>query len=123
MSKLLTAYSMYFNTKYERSGSLFVHTFRSVHVQDDIHFKHLFSYIHLNCLDLFQYNWAENGISDLVAANNFLIKYNYSSYSDFLPEGTRMESKILDIEKTRYFLEKPALNIKEYELWNSSSRG
>ena len=35
MGKLLTAYSMYFNTKYERSGPLFTHPFRSEHIKDE----------------------------------------------------------------------------------------
>ncbi len=48
MQKLGTAYTMYFNTKYERSGGLFTRPFRSRHVADDRHLQHVVDYIHLN---------------------------------------------------------------------------
>ena len=35
MSKLLTAYSMYFNTKHQRTGSLMVHAFKAKHIDND----------------------------------------------------------------------------------------
>ena len=42
LSKLLTGYSMYFNTKNERSGPLFVKPFRAKHIQDDRYLNYLF---------------------------------------------------------------------------------
>ena len=45
MLKLMTAYSMYFNTKYERSGPLFTRPFRSKHVDSDEYFRWLFAYV------------------------------------------------------------------------------
>ena len=52
MSKLLTAYSMYFNTKYERSGPLFTHPFRSEHIENEPQYMYIFSYVHLNPLSI-----------------------------------------------------------------------
>ena len=48
MLKLGTGYSMYFNTKYDRTGSLFEGRFKARHADDDRYLKYLFSYIHLN---------------------------------------------------------------------------
>src|SRR3989344_4623952 len=52
MKKLLTAYVMYFNKKYERTGSLFEGKFKSEPVREDNYLKYLFSYIHLNPIKL-----------------------------------------------------------------------
>ena len=54
MHKVCTSYTMYFNKKYHRTGSLFEGKFKSVHVNDDIQAKYLFSYIHLNPVKLIQ---------------------------------------------------------------------
>lgn len=48
MLKLGTGYSMYFNTKYERSGTLFEGRYKAKHLDSDIYLKYIFSYIHLN---------------------------------------------------------------------------
>ena len=45
MGKLLTAYSMYFNTKYKRSGPLFSHPFRSEHIGNESQYMYIFSYV------------------------------------------------------------------------------
>ena len=95
VAKLLTAYSMYFNKKYQRSGRLFQSTFRATYVDDDEYLKYLFSYIHLNPVKLIESGWKEKQISDLSAVENYLKKYNYSSYQDFLGIE-REEALILD---------------------------
>ena len=48
MRKLGTGYTMYFNKKYNRSGSLFQGQFKSVHISDDIQLRHLFAYVSNN---------------------------------------------------------------------------
>ncbi len=95
MRKLLTSYSKYFNIKYRRTGGLFESKFKSVHIDDDVQAKYLFSYIHLNPLKLFQKNWREEGIHDKAKALVFLDKYKWSSYNDYLLKN-RIESKLLD---------------------------
>jgi putative transposase len=120
MGRLLTAYSMYFNTKYDRSGSLFMHPFRSVWVADDIQFRHLFSYIHLNCLDLHQKNWKAEGSSDLREAEKFLHSYQYSSYLDLLlPHASRIEAKIIELNEIPELVRGKPLRIEEYEDWRT----
>jgi len=97
MGKLCTAYAKYFNKKYKRTGSLFEGKFKSVHIEDEIQAKYLFSYIHLNPIKLIQSDWKEVGIRDKAEVINFLDKYKWSSYYDFLGSN-RKEAVILNKE-------------------------
>ena len=94
MLKLMTAYSMYFNAKYDRSGPLFTRPFRSSHIDSDAYLQWIFAYIHLNPLEMLQSDWKEHGVQDVSAAANAINKYKYSSYYDYFL-GTRPESAIL----------------------------
>lgn len=116
MGKLLTAYVMYFNTKYKRSGPLLVRPFRSVHVSQDIHFQHLLSYIHLNAVDIVEPRWKEKGIINHKNAQKFLDNYEYSSYPEF--RGIkRNQSGIVDLLLPEDLITRAPLNIQEYESW------
>jgi putative transposase len=95
MAKLLTAYSMYFNKKYERSGPLFTRPFRSEHISNEPQYMYIFSYIHLNPISIIDKNWKENGVKNKSEVGKFLQSYKYSSYFDFL-EKDRLESNIVD---------------------------
>lgn len=95
MKKLLTAYSMYFNAKYDRNGSLFEGPFKEKHIDVDEYLNWVFSYIHLNPIKLIDSNWKEDGISDPVSAKNFMKDYKYSSYYDYFIDN-RPESVILN---------------------------
>ncbi len=96
MGKLLTAYSMYFNTKYERSGPLLTRPFRSEHLSNESQFMWIFSYVHLNPLSIIYKKWKEEGIKHKKEAKEFLEKYQFSSYQDFLGYN-RPESAIIDL--------------------------
>lgn len=48
MQRLLTAYAVYFNNKYERSGHLFQNRYKSIVVEDDVYLTKLVIYIHTN---------------------------------------------------------------------------
>lgn len=95
MKKLQTAYSMYFNKKYKRSGSLFQGPFKAQHVNRDEYLKYLFAYIHLNPIKLIDKDWKNKGIQDLNQAKIFLDSYKYSSYTDYLSED-RQEVSVLN---------------------------
>lgn len=97
MKKLGTAYSMYFNTKHERVGSLFEGKFKSEHLDSDRYLKYMFSYIHLNPLKIIDKKWKEHGIKNKDRAWQFLNEYKYSSFSDY-QKIDREESKILNSE-------------------------
>jgi len=95
MKKLLTAYSMYFNKKYNRSGVLFQGPFKAEHVTRDEYLKYLFSYIHLNPIKLIDKDWKEKGIQDFEQSRKFLNSYKNSSYVDYIG-NSRIESNILN---------------------------
>lgn len=91
MQKLTTAYSMYFNNKNERTGSLFEGKFKSKHIADDRYLKYLFSYIHLNPIKLIQKDWKDVGIKDKERSLSFLKQYKYSSYLDYFKKDREEE--------------------------------
>ena len=95
MGKLLTAYSMYFNTKNDRSGALVCKPFRAKHIDNDDYFRWVMSYVHLNPLDLAEPGWKEKGIKDVNRAKQFLTSYRYSSYQDYFG-AERAETKIIE---------------------------
>lgn len=95
MQKLLTSYSKYFNKKYGRIGTLFEGPFKATHADTDEYLKYLFAYIHLNPIKIIDPEWKENGIADYEEAKNYLARYSYSSYLDYM--GTnRIENSILN---------------------------
>ncbi len=67
MQSISTCYSMYFNKKYDRIGSLFQGTYKAVLIDNENYLLHLSRYIHLNPSEF---------TNDLEAT--------YSSYSEFL---------------------------------------
>ncbi len=95
MQKLTTAYVMYYNNKYKRTGSLFEGKFKSEHLDNDRYLKYLFSYIHLNPIKLIQKDWKEKGVHDKNKALIYLADYSYSSYDDYL-QKERKESGVLN---------------------------
>ncbi len=97
MKKLQTGYVMYFNSKYDRSGSLFQGPFRARHVDSDTYLKHVSTYIHLNALDLCDAGWKKRGLKDSRKAENFITTYQYSSLIDHCGSN-RNESKLLSLE-------------------------
>ncbi len=87
LSKLTTGYTMYFNKRYERVGSLLQGTFKAEHLDKDTYLKYLFSYIHLNPVKLFQSNWKEGGVCNNKKVLDFLKSYEYSSYLDYIKDS------------------------------------
>ena len=95
MLKLSTGYSMYFNKRHDRAGSLFEGPFKAKHVDNDSYLEYLYGYIHLNPIKLQEPKWKEIGIQDMAAAENYLKEYKYSSYLDYI-EDFRDISVIID---------------------------
>lgn len=103
MQKLQTAYTMYFNIKHGRNGSLFQGTFKAKHITKDYYLEYLFAYINLNSIKLIDSKWKENGIKDLKKVEKYLAEYKYSSYLDLIGID-RIENKILNMsEFPEYF--------------------
>lgn len=64
MRRLLTGYAVRFNRRYDRHGQLFQNRYKSIICQEDIYFKELVRYIHLNPL-------RAELVSDVKALNNY----------------------------------------------------
>lgn len=115
LQKVSTAYVMYYNKKYQRTGGLFEGKFKSEYVDDDVYLKYLFSYIHLNPIKLIDKDWKEKGVRNKNEALNYLAEYKYSSYLDFTQEY-RIQGKILNIESfPEYFPTKLDFNNEIFE--------
>jgi putative transposase len=116
MIKLCTSYSKYFNKKYGRTGKLFEDKFKSVHVDDEVQAKYLYSYIHLNPIKLIQKDWKIVGIKDRRVAVGFLDNYNWSSYPEY--QGIkRKENFILNRETFPSYFPDPLIFKKEIFEW------
>lgn len=106
IQKMITGYTMYFNKKNERTGSLFQGKFKATHVSEDNYLSYLISYIHLNPVKIIEPLWKENGIKDRKSAEIFLKKYKYSSYLDYI-ENNRPESVIINKNAFPEYFENP----------------
>lgn len=95
MRKISTAYVMYFNKKYKKTGSLFEGKFKSRHIGEENYFNYIFSYVHLNPIKLIQKDWKEEGITDKIMARELLEKYKYSSFQDYFGKKRR-QTKVID---------------------------
>jgi putative transposase len=82
MQKIGTGYTMYFNKKYERVGSLFQGKFKAVLIENEAHYIHLPSYIHLNPIELMNYRGSTS--IGVVEKMKFLENYQWSSYPDYI---------------------------------------
>ena len=97
MLKLLTAYSMYFNKKHNRTGPLFEGRFKATHVSDDGQLEYLLAYVHLNPVKIKDENsWTGKVIKDTEDAEKFLKDYRFSSFQSYLGDS-RPENLILSL--------------------------
>ena len=95
LHKVLTGYSMYFNIKYHRKGSLFAGAFNAKHLDTDEYLKYQYAYIHLNPIGIIDNGWKNKKIRDQNYAKKFLSSYKYSSLKDYSGEN-REEKSIID---------------------------
>ena len=87
---LSTRYAIYYNKKYQRSGSLFTGPYKSVQIKDVSQLLHLTRYFHLEPFEK-------------KAGNNDLSQNGYSSYEEYL--GDRATSWIRSKVVLSYFEE------------------
>lgn len=128
MRKLGTGYTMYFNEKYERSGALFQGKFKAILIDNDEYIMHLSRYIHLNPVDIIDSGWRKDGIKDAKYALDFLNKYRWSSFMDYIginnfPSVTKREFIRNYFKQTKDYLKfinsiLTENNLKEFSIIN-----
>lgn len=119
MQKLGTAYTMYFNKKCERKGSLFESTFHARHASGDEYLKYLFAYIHLNPMGLISPEWKEkHRVHDKKSAYEYLKNYRYSSYLDYADSNSKRPEDII-LHKTSFpeYFENPTEFVDFTKYW------
>lgn len=119
MQKLLTAYTMYFNAKYKRTGRLFESSFKSTHANYDEYLKYLFAYIHLNPLKLISSDWIKKKMFKEKKTLSSLWGYDYSSFQEYAG-AVRDESHLLNKEEFPKYFENSADFIKNLSSWIST---
>jgi putative transposase len=102
MRKTGVGYSMYYNVKYSHSGVLFQGRFQSRHIDNEAYFRWIFSYVHLNPIDLLIPSWEKARIAP-EKIKGFINTYVHSSFLDLSGE-TRPEGAILSTEDLPDFL-------------------
>lgn len=81
--KVSTAYAMYFNKKYKRTGRLFESAFKSKYANDDTYLRYLYAYIHLNPAKMIDKNWKSTVQEKRKDIIDFIKQYKYSSFHDY----------------------------------------
>lgn len=98
MRKLGVGYAMFFNIKYQRTGSLFGGLFKSKLIGvDDNYMRQLFGYLHINPLEIEFPDWKDKINNSPENMKKFLESYRYSSYLDYLGKD-RVEKNIIKPE-------------------------
>lgn len=104
MRKIGTAYTLYFNARYERVGNLFLKPFQSRHMSTDRSFQHLVNYVHSNPAMLYEPGWKTNHVVDPQFLEEKITAYPYSSLGAHrgahTPIATIVDAQLLSIART-----------------------
>ena len=79
IQKVFGAYTLYFNKKYKRKGSLFCGKAKTIHVDNQAYLSYITYYIHLNILDLINRKWRDGKMILSHKDKKFLFSYPWSS--------------------------------------------
>jgi putative transposase len=82
--QILTAYAMYFNTKYKHSGHVFQGPFGATHITSNEQMLYTSAYVHRNPREVESWKGREH-------------KFPWSSYQDYVAENRWGESLALDV--------------------------
>lgn len=80
MQKLGGGFTLFFNHKYNRVGSLFQGGFKSVLIESEAHFNYIPHYIHLNPVNLLN----KRSPTSFIEQMEFLKNYKWSSFPDYV---------------------------------------
>ncbi|MEK7544352.1 MAG: transposase [Patescibacteria group bacterium] len=107
--RLHTAYTMYFNIKYERLGSVFQGRFKAKLIDTDEYLLHVSRYIHINPIEIVQ-DYAQGP-----ALSVELGKFPWSSYGEYLKQRSE---NLCNTEIIRnYFSNSPLQGKTTYRLF------
>lgn len=94
MQRFGTGYTMYFNKKYDRVGSLFQGTFKSVLAETQEQLERLLLYVNvINPAQILEPNLKDLGLKNLEKIRPFVREYPWSTHQEYL---NLRESVIID---------------------------
>lgn len=95
----LGGYSLYFNKRHGRDGSLF-QTYKCILIESDSQLKVVFNYVHTNPISLWEPGWKNSQVKNKDVALRKLENYSWSSYPTYI--GKDM---FLDAINREFFLD------------------
>jgi putative transposase len=95
MQKLMTGYSMYFNTRHKHSGPLFAGTYKATHIESDRYLRQVTAYVLLNPVEIKIPKWKNTARNREAALFDAAAQYQFSSGPDQLTQNARPESKLI----------------------------
>ena len=108
MQRLGTAYTMYYNQKSERTGSLFQGVYKSRLIDEESHLLKVVDYIHLNPVT------HKDGVGEKVISKSLLQElrnYRWSSFADYCGKNTY--PRVLNLNALSQYSEIP----DAYDKW------
>lgn len=99
IQSVYTAYTMYFNKKYKRRGSLFENRFKAVEILTDSQLQHITRYIHLNHRDF--RIWKHSSYHDYLNANQGREWLTPQSILKIFDSVKQYEEFVLDYEEAQ----------------------
>lgn len=94
MHRINTAFTMYFNLKHQRHGTLFSGRFKVLHVPKDTYLGKVTNYIHGNAIELFEPGFLSGGAANTKKLIDKITSYEFASLYDY-EQPLRYESTIL----------------------------
>lgn len=114
LQKRNNGFAKYFNLKHQRKANLFERPYKIIPIQTIFQLGAVIRYVNVkNPLDVYQPNWAKEGLKNRAEALEFLNKYQFSSFPDLFGERN---SKILASrsELEKFLGEETIKNKEEY---------
>ena len=108
ISKIQNSYAKYYDTKFERTGSLFQTTFKAVRIESEEQLLHVSRYIHLNPITSFllkniseleKYSWTSFPDYLSIKQNRFVTRNLISSYFKTPEELVEFTSNQIDYQR------------------------
>lgn len=94
MHRINTAFTMYFNTKHRRGGTLFSGRFKALHVPNKDYLERVTNYIHGHAIELFEKDIDPNDMRREKKLIDHITSYEFASLYDY-QNPLRYESAIL----------------------------